>query len=79
MDIKIPYHLIDIAAPGYKYNVFEYQQDFLVSYETVKQKGCLPVLCGGTGMYLESVLKGYKLMARTGKSGVAYPFGKLFS
>ena len=42
---KIPYHLIDIAAPGYKYNVFEYQQDFLVSYETVKQKGCLPVLC----------------------------------
>ena len=59
---KIPYHLIDIAAPGYKYNVFEYQQDFLVSYETVKQKGCLPVLCGGTGMYLESVLKGYKLM-----------------
>ncbi len=54
---KIPYHLIDIAAPGYKYNVFEYQQDFLVSYETVKQKGCLPVLCGGTGMYLESVLK----------------------
>ena len=58
----IPYHLIDIADPGYKYNVFEYQQDFLVSYETVKQKGCLPVLCGGTGMYLESVLKGYKLM-----------------
>ncbi len=58
----IPYHLIDIAAPGYKYNVFEYQQDFLVSYESVKQKGCLPVLCGGTGMYLESVLKGYKLM-----------------
>ena len=59
---QIPYHLIDIADPGYKYNVFEYQQDFLVSYETVKQKGCLPVLCGGTGMYLESVLKGYKLM-----------------
>ena len=58
----IPYHLIDIADPGYKYNVFEYQRDFLKAYETIKQKGCLPVLCGGTGMYLESVLKGYKLM-----------------
>ena len=51
----IPYHLIDIAEPGYKYN-------FLISYESIKQKGRLPVLCGGTGMYLESILKGYKLM-----------------
>ena len=58
----IPYHLIDIADPGYKYNVFEYQRDFLISYESIKQKGCLPVLCGGTGMYLESVLKGYRLL-----------------
>ena len=58
----IPYHLIDIADPGYKYNVFEYQRDFLDAYETIKQKGCLPVVCGGTGMYLESVLKGYKLL-----------------
>lgn len=59
---KIPYHLIDIAEPGYKYNVFEYQRDFLTAYETIKQKGSLPVVCGGTGMYLESVLKGYRLM-----------------
>lgn len=59
---QIPYHLIDIADPGYKYNVFEYQRDFLAAYETIKQKGRLPVLCGGTGMYLESVLKGYKLL-----------------
>ena len=58
----IPYHLIDIADPGYKYNVFEYQRDFLISYESIKQKAVSPVLCGGTGMYLESVLKGYKLM-----------------
>lgn len=58
----IPYHLIDIADPGYKYNVFEYQRDFLSAYETIKQKGCLPVLCGGTGMYLEAVLKGYRLL-----------------
>lgn len=59
---NIPYHLIDIADPGYKYNVFEYQRDFLPAYEAIKQKGCLPVLCGGTGMYLEAVLKGYRLL-----------------
>lgn len=58
----IPYHLIDIADPGYKYNVFEYQRDFLSAYEMIKQKGRLPVLCGGTGMYLEAVLKGYRLL-----------------
>lgn len=58
----VPYHLIDIADPGYKYNVFEYQRDFLSAYEAIKQKGRLPVLCGGTGMYLEAVLKGYRLL-----------------
>ena len=59
---QIPYHLIDIAKPGYKYNVFEYQRDFLKAYETVRLKGKLPIMCGGTGMYLESVLKGYRLL-----------------
>ncbi len=59
---QIPYHLIDIAEPGYKYNVFEYQRDFLNAYQSIKQKGRLPVLCGGTGLYLESVLKGYQLI-----------------
>lgn len=59
---QIPYHLIDIVEPGYKYNVFEYQRDFLEAYNKVKEKGKLPILCGGTGMYLESVLKGYKLL-----------------
>lgn len=58
----IPYHLIDIVDPGYKYNVFEYQRDFLTAYQAIKEKGRLPILCGGTGMYLESVLKGYKLL-----------------
>lgn len=58
----IPYHLIDIHDPGYKYNVFEYQHDFFRVYETIKAKGKLPVLCGGTGMYIEAVLKGYKLL-----------------
>ncbi len=59
---SIPYHLIDIANPGYKYNVFEYQRDFLVAYDNIKQKGKTPIVCGGTGMYIESVLKGYNLM-----------------
>ena len=57
----IPYHLIDIVDPGYKYNVFEYQRDFLHAYEDIKQRGKLPIVCGGTGMYLESVLRGYRL------------------
>lgn len=59
---EIPYHLIDICEPGYKYNVFEYQHDFFKAYDTIKAKGKLPILCGGTGMYIEAVLKGYKLL-----------------
>ena len=58
---QIPYHLIDICEPGYKYNVFEYQHDFFRVYEDMKRRGKLPILCGGTGMYIEAVLKGYKL------------------
>ena len=58
----VPYHLIDIVEPGYKYNVFEYQRDFLKAYEKITNKGKLPILCGGTGMYIESVLKGYRLL-----------------
>lgn len=60
--LQIPYHLIDIVDPGYEYNVFEFQQDFLKAYETIEAKGKFPILCGGTGMYIESVLKGYKLI-----------------
>ncbi|MBR0502449.1 MAG: tRNA (adenosine(37)-N6)-dimethylallyltransferase MiaA [Paludibacteraceae bacterium] len=58
----IPYHLIDIAEPGYKYNLFEYQRDFLAVYEDMRRRNVFPILCGGTGLYLESVLKGYKMM-----------------
>ena len=58
----VPYHLIDIVEPGYKYNVFEYQRDFLKAYEEITSRGKLPILCGGTGMYIESVLKGYRLL-----------------
>ena len=59
---EVPYRLIDIVDAGYKYNVFEYQRDFLKVYEALRADGQLPVLCGGTGMYLESVLRGYRLV-----------------
>lgn len=59
---QIPYHLIDIVDAGYKYNVFEFQRDFLKAYDDVCSRNVIPVLCGGTGMYIESVLKGYRLL-----------------
>ena len=58
---QIPYHLIDICEPGTKYNLFEYQQDFFDAYEDIRSRGAVPILCGGTGLYIEAVLKGYKL------------------
>lgn len=58
---QIPYHLIDIAEPGYRYNLFEYQRDFLKAYRSITAKQKLPILCGGTGLYIESVLKGYRM------------------
>lgn len=59
---QIPYHLIDIWDAGEKYNVYEFQHDFYQAYNTVKEKEKLPILCGGTGMYIESVLKGFRLL-----------------
>lgn len=59
---QISYHLIDICNPGDKYNVFEYQHDFHKAFEEIRKKGKLPILCGGTGMYIESVLRGFKLL-----------------
>lgn len=60
--INIPYHLIDIVDAGYKYNVFEYQSDFFKALEKVNTNGSFPIMCGGTGMYIEAVLKKYKLI-----------------
>jgi tRNA dimethylallyltransferase len=57
----VPYHLIDICEPGTKYNLFQYQQDFYDAYRLIADKGSVPILCGGTGLYIEAVLKGYKL------------------
>lgn len=59
----VPYHLIDIAEPGTKYNLFQYQHDFLKAYESILARGVQPILCGGTGLYVEAVLRGYRLAA----------------
>jgi len=58
---NIPYHLIDICEPGTKYNLFQYQQDFQKAYDDIMARGRQPILCGGTGLYIEAVLKGYQL------------------
>ena len=58
---QIPYHLIDIEDAGQKYNLFRFQEDFNAAYEDIANRGVLPILCGGTGLYMEAVLKGYAL------------------
>ncbi|MBQ3243064.1 MAG: tRNA (adenosine(37)-N6)-dimethylallyltransferase MiaA [Bacteroidaceae bacterium] len=60
--VTVPSHLIDIADAGEKYNLFEFQRDFLSAYEDIKSRGVFPIMCGGSGLYVESVLKGYRLL-----------------
>ena len=60
--IVVPSHLLDIVDAGEKYNLFEFQRDFLSAYNDIKERGAFPVMCGGSGLYVESVLKGYKLL-----------------
>ncbi|MBI5538447.1 MAG: tRNA (adenosine(37)-N6)-dimethylallyltransferase MiaA [Bacteroidia bacterium] len=60
--IKVPYHIIDIVETGYQYNVFEFQRDFLKAFNKIKLNSNFPVLCGGTGLYIDAALKGYKLI-----------------
>lgn len=57
----VPYHLIDIAEPGTKYNLYRYQQDFLDAYHDIRSRGKRVVVCGGTGLYLESIVRGYNI------------------
>lgn len=64
---QIPYHLIDICEPGYRFNVYEFQCAFQNAYMDIKSRGAIPILCGGTGLYIESVLKGYAL------GGISFP------
>ena len=60
--VTVPSHLIDIVDAGEKYNLFEFQRDFLDAYEDIKARGSFPIMCGGSGLYVESVLKGYRLL-----------------
>ena len=57
----VPYHMIDIVPAGYKYNLFEYLRDAQAAIANVESRGKLPILCGGTGLYVESILKGLRL------------------
>ena len=61
-DVTVPSHLLDIVDAGEKYNLFEFQRDFLTSYEDIRRRGAFPIMCGGSGLYVESVLKGYRLL-----------------
>lgn len=58
----VPYHLLDIVDAGYEYNVFEYQRDFIQAFNDIQHREKFPIVCGGSGMYIEAVLKGYKLI-----------------
>ena len=57
----VPYHLIDICDAGYKYNLYQYLRDYQIAYDDIRNRGRRAVLCGGTGLYVESVLKGIQL------------------
>ena len=67
---RLPCHLIDIADPGYKYNVFEYQRDFIKVYSDLKERKVFPVVCGGSGMYADSIITGYKMIEVAPDSGL---------
>jgi tRNA dimethylallyltransferase len=73
---KIPCHLIDIADPGYKYNVFEYQRDFIKVYKDLKARNIFPVVCGGSGMYADSIITGYKMFEVPPDSGLRSKLSK---
>lgn len=60
--VTVSTHLLDIVDAGEKYNLFEFQRDFLTSYEDIRSRGAFPVMCGGSGLYVESVLRGYRLL-----------------
>lgn len=83
----IPYHLIDIAPAGAQYNVYEFQKDFIKAYADIRSRHCIPILCGGTGLYLNSVISGYdfrntkplselRTAGGPGKAGIAEQSGE---
>lgn len=73
---RVPYHLIDIAEPGYKYNVFEFQRDFLKAYDDIRSRNILPILCGGTGYVSGIGPERLQAFACTRKSGIESQTGR---
>ncbi|MHC1733323.1 MAG: tRNA (adenosine(37)-N6)-dimethylallyltransferase MiaA [Bacteroidales bacterium] len=59
---RVPVHMVDIVDAGYRYNVYEYQRDFLQVFEDMTVRGVFPVVCGGSGMYVDSIVSGYRLV-----------------
>lgn len=71
-DVSVPYHLIDIKDPGYEYNVYEFQNDFIRAFNTIIENDNIPILCGGSGMYLDSILRAYEMK----KANINHEFRK---
>ncbi len=62
----VPYHLIDIVPAGSKFNIYQYQAAFAKAYADVRSRGCIPILCGGSGLYIEAVTRAYKFEKENG-------------
>ena len=69
----VPYHLIDLVPAGSKYNIYQYQKDFADAYAAVRRAGAIPILCGGSGLYIESVTRAYKFEKENGLPASALP------
>jgi tRNA dimethylallyltransferase len=59
----VPYHLIDVVEPGYEFNLFDFAHAFSRAFNEIRGRKQLPILAGGTGLYLDAVLRGYDLVA----------------
>ena len=70
---EVPYHLIDIVPAGTKYNIYEYQAAFAEAYADVRSRRCIPILCGGSGLYIEAVTRAYKFDKENGVSADRLP------
>ena len=69
----VPYHLIDLVPAGTQYNIYQYQAAFARSWADIRRRGAIPILCGGSGLYIESVTRGYKFEKENGLPGSALP------
>ncbi len=70
---EVPYHLIDLVPAGSKYNIYQYQKDFAAAYADVRSRGAVPILCGGSGLYIEAVTRAYKFEKENGLPATELP------